>query len=220
MARVSSSSVRTVCVACLLALLATAADADVVVGPFSDLYGDSLAFSYSVTTPYVQSGSPGSAVPILYDPEAMPLLKVYQVVGPVYHHLHIVEHWIVAGDETAYDWNEMLMVPDGYGGWTPSGNYDDLWFSAKAAVTPMPTTSPEATTIFMLNQPLDILFVEWGAGLLPGTEFVVDKWITVGPGITTFAIYQFQELTVGIPEPASLALLGLGLAALLRRRRA
>lgn len=218
MARLQWLLAGTICGACLVALLAAPAAAGVSVGPFGDSYGDELVFSYDAASPTVTSGSPGSGIGVEYDPDASPLLKVFQISGSRYHHLHIVEHWVVEGTETVYDWNETLMVSDGLGGWTPSGNDDDLWFSAKASVTPMPETDPAATTIVLTNRPLDRLAIQWTAGLPVGTQFTVDKWITVPEGMTTFGVYQSQELTTGVPEPATMSLLGLGLGILLVRR--
>lgn len=206
----------------LVALLSAPASAGFVVGPLdgSFNFGDSLTASYYVSSPTLILGSPGSGMPLSYNGGALPVLKIIQVNGSAYHHLHLTEHWTISGSEYAYDWNELLVVPNGSGGWMPSGNYDDLWFSAKASVTPQPVVAPTPDAVVLTNKPWDLLVVDWVAGLPVGTQVTVDLWITVPSGMTTFGIYQFQQLTTGgIPEPATMGLLGAGLGLLLTSRR-
>jgi len=180
--------------------------------------GQWVSSSYDIGTPFVEVGSAVERIELQYEPPAGPLGKLFEVGGSdAYHHLHIVEHWRVAG-RTITNWHQVLMVPDGEGGWVASGNYDDLWWSCRGGVTPEPVVIPEPSFTELLNVPDDSFSVWWDGGLVDGTEVTFDHWVTVPAGMESFAIFQFV-MPEAVPEPAAMAVLGLGVAWLVRRRR-
>jgi len=205
-------------VVCALGLLAPAAIAGPIVaglGGGEPVY--EIIRSYTTTNPNVAIDDLGTPIDVAFDPAAGPIAKVFHITTPAYHHLHLVETLRVVG-RTIYDWHELLMVSDGEGGWQPSGNHDDLWWSCTGGVTPWPIVAPFPSLIEKLN-PDDLLSIYWDEGLPDGTVITIEKWITVPSTMTTFAMFQYPT-----PEPATTALLGLGLgwlvAARHRRNRA
>jgi hypothetical protein len=209
---------------CVVGLSAATARADAVtVGALGNAPGDGLLFSYNTLAPLVEIGSPGVGIPMAYDPDEGPLVKVFQVTNPRYHHLHIVEHIEVVGETSVEDWNEVLMVSNGEGGWTPSGNFDDLWFSCyyrgTPEITPWPEVTPEPSGLDVTNTPMDLLSILWDEPVNVGTIITVDRWVTVPAGISAFAIYHYTQSEGAVaPEPATMSLLGIGLGVLVVRK--
>lgn len=200
---------------CLAGLTSQRARAEAIhVGPPTDgatVYDTVIA--YNTAVPLVEIGAADSGIELRYDVSTGPMMLIFQITGPRYHHLHIIAHWLVVGPDIG-TWHDLLMVPDKEGGWEPSGNYDDLWWSCKAGVTPWPIITPEPATCEVLNRPEDVVNVTWNNSLPDSTLVTIDKWVTVPADFNTFAI-----LTYPIPEPATMALLGMGLGALLTARR-
>jgi len=201
--------------ACVLLAVPGAVAGPIVTGLADGEPAAVIPLSYSTANPNVViDNGYGGPVEIAFDPAAGPIAKVFTVTGPTYHHLHIVETLRIVG-RSVFDWHELLMVPDGEGGWMPSGNHDDFWWSCTGGVTPWPIVNPTPSLIEKLN-PDDLLSIYWDPALPDGTVVTIEKWVTVPAALTTFAIFQYPT-----PEPAAMALVGIGLGwmAVSRRKR-
>jgi len=174
-----------------------------------------ITTSYNAANPNVIiDNGYGAPLEVTFDPDAGPIAKVFTVTNPMRHQLHIVETLRVVG-RTVLDWHEWLMVSDGQGGWMPSPNGDDFWWSCGYNGTPWPIVNPMPSLIEKLP-PDDLLSIYWDPGLRDGTVVTIEKWLTVPEDITTFAIFEYPT-----PEPATMALVGFGLGwmAVSRRKR-
>jgi hypothetical protein len=193
---------------------AVRADA-VVAGPLAGGPCELRTVTYNPLSPMVELGDDETDLGFTYSPSAGPFILGLQPSSTaVQHDLHIIEHWLVLGP-TISDWRLTLMVPDGSGGWTPSGNYDNLWFSARADLTPWPIVDPEAAAIEVLNMPDDTVHVHWTPGVEAGASIMLDLWVSVPAGLGSFALVQ----TPTAPEPGTMTLLGAGLGLVIAARR-
>lgn len=223
------------CIVALATLMCVAASGvaraePILYGAYSDIPDATRTVGYDAGTPEVTLGAAGTGTAMGYSPVWGPNATIFTVANPGYHHLHIIEYVEVDGLDL-FDWSEILMVPDGAGGWTPSVNGDDLWYSAyytvfvpDVAITPWPVVTPTPDDISLTNTPGDILEISWDEGLAPGTQVMVDRWVTVPAELTQFAIFHYSSHVypvddIKVPEPATLGLVGLGLAGIIARRR-
>ena len=181
----------------------------ILAGEGSETYAILTAERYNALSPRVEIGTSGDGIEFVHEPySGGPIVRVFQIINAtVRHDLNLIEHWEVV--RSSIDgWYAILMVPDGDGGWTPSGNYDDLWWSCRADVTPWPVVAPQAALVEAINRPDDVMRISWDPSLPNGTQIAINEWVTVPAGMTTFAIFEFPT---AVPEPASLGLLGVGL---------
>ena len=206
-------AILTACAAWALVGVPAAVAGPIVTGMGDEEPVDVITISYSTANPNVViNDGYGGPLEVTFDPAAGPIAKVFTVTSPKYHLLHIVETLRIVG-RTVLDWHELLMVPDGEGGWMPSPNDDNLWWSCGYNSTPWPIVNPMPSLIEKLP-PDDLLSIYWDPGLPDGTIVTIEKWFTVPTGMTTFAIFEYPT-----PEPAAMALVGLGLGWMTVSRR-
>ena len=142
---------------------------------------------------------------VWWDPSIPPIWKYFTTDGTETI-IHLLEAFHVSGDVPFTDWDEQLFVQDATGGWVPSPDTDGLeWLGAQS--------NPQGTVT--IDQPNDIIVIEWNPALPPCTDVVIQKEIFVPEGIRYFAIAQWPT----VPEPSMLVLGGISLLGLLAYKR-
>jgi PEP-CTERM motif len=187
----------------LLAVCNTATAQGTATGPFTSHFVD--------PGPIVLIGDPASPIPIDLDPTGPPWFKSITDPGGVIavpSLLTMIETIENVGTEPWYDWHEHIL-PNAAGIASPS-----TWFSVKLSIN--------GTPIGFVPTGLgtqDLWLDTFSQPVLPGDIFVVEKEVEafpLPPG-STGPILRISEFPT--PEPASLALLGLGSLSVLGRRK-
>ena len=147
-----------------------------------------------------------------YDPDAGPVKKVFNTDG-MGGIITLVENIHVGPGPCWTDWHEQLMVLNAAGDWVVSPDTDNLWWGNGVNGGDPATSNPPAD--IQLDHPRDLLAFYWVCPLPPSTNITITKDILVPEGMQTFAVWQWPT----IPEPSVMLLAGLGLLALLKRRK-
>ena len=211
-------------VAALAAALSVLAAADaraelVLVGTSEASTVAERNFAYDAGAPLVEYGTEATPILVMHDPLGPAMLQVYTITNNTdIHFLHIIGHYQLIGVEDVNCLGLALMVLDD-DTWVMSPNGDDLWFTGGYNGKPLPAISPTPSDVTTVNRPYDMMVVEWDPGMSPVQDITLDFWVMVPGGMSTFAIFQYFEAPEPVPEPATMAMLGLGLGALLVSRR-
>ena len=203
-------------VACALCCVVGSAEAEATAGP--DLTANWTYWNvgeYTMlndTTAHWTLGGSTQPIEVIFEPTAGPILKTFTVPqdADADHGLVIEEYWHNNGNNSIYDWHEVLMVPDDMGGWRPSTAADGLSWYGSVTVTPAGGIYADGTTIE----------ITWSDGLPYCTEFSIQKTVEIWMYGNYFEPGdQFAILEYPTPEPATMALMGLGLGSLWMRKR-
>jgi hypothetical protein len=161
--------------------------------------------------PGVIIGFPSSPFPIDLDPVGPPWTKT--IIDPNFlllngALLNLNESNINVGTEPWYDWHEHIL-PDA------SGQFPGNWINVQMSVNGNPITF-NAVGLGTPNLDLN----GFSQPILPGDILNIRKIIDVFPGIPGIVNQPIIIQEYPTPEPASAALIGLGVMALAARRRA